>query len=68
MKRFNLLRIEDVSGVSGRGVVCQGVVFDNGTVALAWLTDIPSHEIYPNIEGVKATHGHDGKTEVVWID
>ena len=64
MKIFYLNRLEDESGVSGTGRVAQGFIFDNGKVALTWLSDHPSVTIYDNIGEVHAIHSHDGKTEV----
>lgn len=64
-KTFYLHRNEDESGISGTGRIAQGIVFDNGKVALTWLSDHPSVTIYDNIGEVKAIHGHEGKTEVV---
>lgn len=63
-KPFYLVRIEDASGVSGTGRVAQGTIFDNGKVALTWLSDHPSVTVYDNIGEVRAIHGHEGKTEV----
>lgn len=64
-KIFYLNRIEDESGVSGTGRIAQGCVFDNGKVALTWLSEHPSVTVYDNIGEVRAIHGHSGKTEVV---
>ena len=66
MKLFYLNRVEDESGISGEGIVAQGVVFDNGWVAMAWLTDKWSLCFYPSVEFVEAIHGHNGKTQIVW--
>lgn len=41
-KLFYLHRVEDDSGISGTGRIAQGVIFDNGKVALTWLSDTPS--------------------------
>ena len=65
MKIFYLKREEDESGISGTGRVAQGFVFDNGKVAVTWLSEHPSVTIYDNIGEVRAIHGHGGKTEVV---
>jgi len=65
MKIFYLKRDEDESGVSGTGRVAQGFIFDNGKVAVSWLSEHPSVTIYDNIGEVHAIHGHGGKTEVV---
>ena len=40
-------------------------IFDNGKVALTWLSEHPSVTIYDNIGEVRAIHGHAGKTEIV---
>ena len=64
-KNFYLKRSEDESGISGTGRIAQGVVFDNGKVALTWLSDHPSVTVYDNLGEVRAIHGHEGKTEVI---
>lgn len=68
MKLFNLVRDEDETGVSGTGVVAQGVLFDSGKVALSWLTDVTSVAVYNSIADVKEIHGHEGKTRVEYIE
>ena len=65
MKMFYLNRVEDESGKSGTGRVAQGFVFDNGKVALTWLSDHPSVTVYDTLGEVRALHGHEGKTEVI---
>ena len=67
MKLFELQRDVDESGVSGTGVVAQGVIFDNGWCALTWLTKHTSVAFYTDINEVIAIHGHGGKTHVVQI-
>ena len=65
MKMFYLKRDNDESGVSGTGRVAQGFVFDNGKVAVTWLSEHPSVTVYDNLGEVTAIHGHGGKTEVI---
>jgi hypothetical protein len=67
MRLFQLLRIEDESGVSGTGVVAQGVCFDDGTCVMRWLTKIASTAFYESLTQLEAIHGHGGKTRVVLI-
>ena len=68
-RRFELIRYEDKSGISGIGKIAEGVIFSSGKCALAWtIKDIPSVTIYDSVEQVIAIHGHDGKTELKWID
>lgn len=66
MRFFELHRAEDKSGVSGTGIVAEGVVFWNGKCALAWKTQHTSVAIYDDIETLEKIHGHDGKTQVVF--
>lgn len=61
---FVLNRHRDVSGVSGIGVVCEGVEFSDGAVAVRWLGDHPSTTAWKDIRDMEAIHGHSGLTEV----
>ena len=65
MKMFYLKRDNDESGISGTGRVAQGFVFDNGKVAVTWLSEHPSVTVYDSLGEVTAIHGHGGKTEIV---
>lgn len=68
MRRFDLQRTEDASGVSGTGVVAQGVEFDDGTCALRWLTATASTGLYDSAADLIAIHGHGGRTTLAWLD
>lgn len=70
LRRFELHRDIDVSGVSGIGIVAGGVVFPDGVVALRWYSDWPTSVIFHDrgIEAVEKVHGHDGRTRIVWLD
>ncbi|MFC0628317.1 hypothetical protein [Kribbella deserti] len=65
---FELVRHADVSGVSGTGVVAEGCVFTDGSVALRWRGDNPATAVWPDLDSVLAVHGHHGATEVNWLD
>lgn len=67
MRLFRLNRREDESGVSGVGIVDEGVVFFDGTVALKWRTAVHSISVFNNIEEVIEVHGHKGLTEVEFL-
>jgi hypothetical protein len=67
-RRFVLVRYEDESGVSGTGVVAEGVQFSTGRCVLAWVSRFQSLAIYNGIEEIREIHGHDGKTHVSWLD
>lgn len=68
MRIFVLFRREDETGVSGTGVVAEGVRFSDNTVALRWLTESTSTSVYENMETVKAIHGHAGRTVTIFED
>ena len=70
MRRFILERHEDATGVSGIGTVAEGIEFTDGIVVLQWIVgDFRSISTWvQGIEAVREIHGHDGLTEVVWID
>lgn len=67
-RAFELHRDVDETGVSGTGVVAEGVEFSDGTVALRWLSEWPTSVVFHDrgMEAVEAVHGHGGKTRVVW--
>jgi hypothetical protein len=69
MKRFHLIRFRDISGVSGAGVVAEGVQFSDGRVVMRWITNsVHSIVIHENIRDVEHIHGHNGATQIRWID
>ena len=68
MRRFRLVRAQDVSGVSGVGVVGEGVQFSSGKVALSWCSDVHSVTVFDGVRDVEAIHGHEGSTVIEWLD
>lgn len=68
MRLFHLKRSVDDSGVSGTGVVAEGVIFKNGNCILHWLTQYSSLGFYETIEQLEKIHGHGGHTQVVYND
>lgn len=75
MKTFRLVRDVDVTGLSGTGVVAEGVEFSDGTAVLRWLEVTGVHYdrgvrattvAFPNIRAVEALHGHGGATHIEW--
>ena len=61
-----MVRHEDVTGISGTGVIAEGTQYESGKCTLAWLTVYKSIGVYDSIEELKAIHGHGGKTDVVF--
>lgn len=64
---FRLVRDDDETGISGTGVVAEGVEFSNGFCAMSWLTSMHSVAVYPNIRQLEAIHGHNGRARVVYV-
>ncbi len=67
-RRFVLQRLEDVTGISGTGIVAEGVEFSTRECAIRWTTHTWSVVFYMDIESVEKIHGHGGSTKIVWID
>ena len=53
-----MMREQDVSGVSGTGIVLEGVLFSTGVVVIHWLTPPPrgSISVFDSLEQVLAIH------------
>jgi len=68
MRRFQLHRDEDSSGVSGTGIVAEGVEFTNRECVIHWLAKRSSMGVYATIDDVVTIHGHAGRTRLVWLD
>lgn len=68
-RRFLLVRDVDVSGVSGTGIVAEGVRWTNGLASVCWRGDHPSIVTWPRgMDSVEFVHGHGGNTAVAWLD
>ena len=69
MRRFRLNRLNDVSGVSGTGIVAEGVVFSDGRAAVRWI--VGEHKctsVWDSLYDIEQVHGHGGDTVIEWID
>jgi hypothetical protein len=79
MRRFHVQRDQDVTGVSGTGVVADGVQFPDGTTVVRW-RELPQNSdnyqrgvrattvVFPDAHAVEALHGHNGATHLEWLD
>lgn len=74
MRTFRLVRHQDITGISGTGVVAEGVEFTDGTVVLRWLkagTARPDHVkpttvLHDDVDSVLGLHSHNGATQIEW--
>lgn len=62
MRTFLLNRLEDISGVSGTGIIAEGCVFSSGQTVIHWLTGSTGISIYPTLQIAIEIHGHNGST------
>ncbi len=65
-RRFLLHRLEDVTGISGTGVIAIGTQYEH-LVTLYWPSS-RSVAIFPSLEELVKVHGHGGKTVIRWLD
>ena len=68
MRTFHVYRDEDVSGVSGTGMIAEGVMFSSGRVFVNWLSMHKIVEMADSVAEWQAVHGHEGKTKILWDD
>jgi hypothetical protein len=68
MRRFVLIRVEDLTGVSGTGEVAEGTVFSSGLAVIHWLREPYAMGVYQSLEDVISVHGHEGRTQLQFID
>ncbi|MFI0914184.1 hypothetical protein [Streptomyces abikoensis] len=68
-RRFVLQRYRDISGISGVGTVADGVLWPDGTASVRWRGEHPSIVFWDRGRvSVERIHGHQGATEVVFLD
>lgn len=73
IETFTICRQSDESGISGTGVVIEGVEYATGQVVLHWLSPFPkgSIAIFESIEDFKRVHVNPhptNKTIITWSD
>ena len=68
MRRFVLIRVDDLTGVSGTGEVAEGTVFSSGLAVIHWLREPYAMGVYQTLEDVISVHGHEGRTQLQFID
>lgn len=67
-RRFQLMRDVDHTGVSNTGLVADGVVWPDGSVAIRWRGQHASTVVWASLDDAMAVHGHGGHTRCVWLD
>ena len=68
-RRFHLARDHDVSGVSGTGIVAEGIQFSNGSVCVVFTTrGVAGVNVFRSLPDALDIHGHEGSTRIEWLD
>ncbi|WP_242892598.1 hypothetical protein [Actinomadura litoris] len=68
-RRFQLVRHRDITGVSGPGLVADGVLWPDGTASVRWRGEHPSIVFWDRgLESISHVHLHGGATVVRWLD
>lgn len=68
---FGLYRTDDVSGLTGTGIVAWGAWFPDGRVVTRWCSHANGRSqviIWDRLSDLLDIHGHGGKSRVVWFD
>jgi len=66
---FQVIRISDVSGVSGTGVIAEGTEWSDGSCSVRWLGADPCTQNWETgIKSFLKIHGHGGMTYIQFLD
>lgn len=71
MRQFVIWRSEDVSGVSGTGVVMVGAVLPDGKAVTQWVNSplgIVTTTVWDSVDEIETVHGHSSKTVLIWLN
>lgn len=69
LRRFVLDRVIDVTGVSGVGLIAEGMEWSDGTASVRWTGEHNSITYWPGgVQVLEAVHGHGGATKVIYLD
>jgi hypothetical protein len=66
---FVLVRHYDPTGISGVGIIGEGVAWTGGSADLHWMTEHESFVHWPGgLPEILAVHGHNGSTVARFLD
>lgn len=68
LRRFVLQRDRDDTGVSGTGIVAEGVLFSDGRGVIRWCGQYSSITMWESLDQLIKVHGHNGATRLRWVD
>lgn len=72
-KKFVMIRVNDIGGVSGTGHVLDGIQFSNGKVVVMWLgksavqaSSIAIWDSFEDFMSVHVTSHPQNETKIIW--
>ncbi len=70
IRRFYILRHQDISGIAGTGRIVEGVIFPNGRIYLQWRGPVASFVEFDDFAQFAHVYLHEGHgcNSVVWVD
>jgi hypothetical protein len=68
MRRFLVIRNQEVSDIPNSDVIAEGTVFSDGMSVIRWLREPCSMSVFNTVDDVLAVHGHEGKTQLQFVD
>lgn len=67
MRNFILDRKQDITGISGTGIIAYGVQWTPGGLCdMYWLGTKTTGQ-YPSIDSIKSTHCYNNNASVIWL-
>lgn len=68
MRRFILDRSQDITGISGTGVIAYGIEWlPDGPCDLFWLRTKTTGQ-YPSIKSLQSIHCYNDNAKVIWVE
>lgn len=67
IRRFLLIRNQNSPGIS-EDVLAEGTVFSDGLSVIRWLHEPCSMAVFNTVDDVLAVHGHEGETQLHFVD
>ena len=72
MRRLQLQRNVDIHGISGTGIVAEGVEFNDGSVVMMWLTETSTKVHYESLADLRKIHveghGDEENNQIIELD
>lgn len=68
IRRFHIKRDIDVSGISGTGIVADGIQWHDGMCTIHWRGKHPTDNTHLSLQSVMDIHCHEGASKIIFDD